>query len=195
MFVWVLTELSSLSLPSQYSRNFLERTAEKPGEMAVKKRGAPDQIRAWPSRRQNRRVKAGPTARFQLCSTLTRSISRQQRRTKDLRHEKLLSPLSAGVEEKNGAPVRVGQPGLHRRRSDSLRTEWILSSNPGAGKRFLSTPIKPAPGPTQLPVQWLPRLFPEGTAAEGVESTKLPHLLAKLTLWRLTTTIVVVPHS
>ena len=72
---------------------------------------------------------------------LTRSLICRDGERKTFNMRLLLSLLSTVPEEKNGAPFGVERPGFYRRRSDSLRAEWILSSNPRAGKRFFSTPI------------------------------------------------------
>jgi hypothetical protein len=74
-----------------------------------------------------------------------------------------------GKEARECLPLFVEEPGWLSRYSD-----WLLagrprgrSSSPGRGKNFLiSTSSRPVLGPTEPPIQWVPRVMRPGREAD-----------------------------
>jgi hypothetical protein len=68
--------------------------------------------------------------------------------------------------------VRINSNYLLRQYSDSLRDWTVRGSN--AGGREFPHPSRPALGPTQPPIQWVPGLLPRGQSGRDVALTTHP---------------------
>jgi hypothetical protein len=83
-------------------------------------------------------------------------------------------------------------PGYRSRYSDWVRAGRPRgrSSSPGRGKIFLFfTPSRPVPGPTQPPIQCIPRALSSGVKRPGSEADHSPQTIAEVNnTWIYTST-------